>query len=122
MPVQGSKKTKYHPTMRRKLLAVADVQIQQAQVVDKNGQERAIVIYRCGPDTFYADTMDGLFDVERRKPAPTWLMEALDRLPADRCFDHTGSPKAGGPKGEMSPPGDLAEDLEEDEVRGARQA
>lgn len=76
--------------MRRKVLASADVQLQQVQVVDSKGQIRSVVVWRCGPDILYAETMDGLFDVSRRHTAPKWLVEQLVSLPSDRRFDAFG--------------------------------
>jgi len=95
-PVQGPRENSFHPTARRKVVAAADVSIRQVQVVDKNGQVRSIIVYQCGPDVMYAATLDGMFDVERRKKAPKWLLEQLNGLPNDRCFNANGTPKAGG--------------------------
>lgn len=75
-------------------MATADVAIQQVQVVDKAGQVRSIVLWRCGPDVLYADNLDGLFDSARRKKAPSWLTEQLSSLSKTRQFDADGSPKA----------------------------
>ena len=95
MPViENKKKLNYHPTQRRKVLAVADVSLQQVQVVDKKGQIRSVVLWRCGTDVLYASTMEGLFDVAQRRQAPEWLLEALAELPADRQFTSTGDNKA----------------------------
>ena len=88
--------TKFHPTMRRKVLAAADTQIQQVRVIGSKGQERNLAVYRCGPDIFYAETMDGLFDANRRRVAPSWLVEQLTELSEDRQFDCFGNAKSGG--------------------------
>lgn len=85
--------TKFHPTLRRKVLAAADTQIQQVRVIGSKGQERNLAVYRCGPDIFYAETMDGLFDANRRRVAPSWLVDQLADLSEDRQFDCFGNPK-----------------------------
>jgi len=90
---RGIKQTKFHPTSRRQVIATADVSMMQAQVVDKSGEVRAIVVWKCGPDVYWADTMDGLFDNARRKRAPEWLLEQLAAVPADKQFDSNGRPK-----------------------------
>lgn len=94
MAIQGLPKTPKFSNQRRTVVAVADVAIRQVQVVDKNGQIRSIVLWQCGPDLLYSDSLDGLFDNTRRKRAPEWLVTQLKALPADRCFDAEGSPKA----------------------------
>lgn len=91
----GVKKTQFHPTARRQVIAIADVSMMQAQVVDKSGEIRAIAVWKCGPDVYWADTMDGLFDNARRKRAPEWLLEQLAAVPADKQFDSDGRPKKG---------------------------
>lgn len=93
MAVQGLSKAANFSNQRRTVIATADVTIQQIQVVDKNGQIRSIVLWRCGPDALYADTLDGLFDNTRRKKAPEWLVSQLTSLPAERQFNADGSPK-----------------------------
>jgi hypothetical protein len=90
---RGIKQTKYHPTSRRQVIATADVQMMQVQVVDSNGEIRAIVVWKCGPDVYWAETMDGIFDSARRKRAPTWLLEQLAAVPAEKQFDSEGKPK-----------------------------
>jgi hypothetical protein len=92
MPVHEQKQTQYHRNRRREVLAVADVRIQQIQVIDKNGKVRALVIWQCGPDILYADSMDGLFDSQRRKKAPKWVLDQLLDLSEDRKFDYQGEP------------------------------
>ena len=88
--VQGNRKTQFHPTKRRVVLAAADAEIMQVQVVDKNGAIRPVVVWRCGPDIMFAETMDGLFDADRRFNAPKWLVTQLDQLPPSRRFDVMG--------------------------------
>lgn len=78
-------------------MATADVAIQQVQVVDKQGQIRSIVLWRCGPDVLYADSLDGLMDNTRRKKAPEWLLEQLKKLPGDRQFSADGTAKSSVP-------------------------
>lgn len=74
-------------------MATADVALQQVQVVDKTGQVRSIVLWRCGPDVLYADSLDGLMDNTRRRKAPEWLLEQLKELPLERQFSFTGEVK-----------------------------
>ena len=92
MATQGIPQTKYS-NKRRTVVATADVVIQQVQVVDKTGQVRSIVLWRCGPDVLYSDTLDGLFDATRRKKAPEWLVSQLQELPDAQKFDAFGTPK-----------------------------
>jgi len=75
-------------------VATADVSLQQVQVVDKQGQIRSIVLWRCGPDVLYSDSLDGLMDNTRRKKAPEWLLEQLKNLPGDRQFHADGTAKS----------------------------
>lgn len=70
----------------------------QAQVVDSNGAVRGIVVWKCGPDTYWSETMDGLFDSARRKKAPPWLLEQLVDVPSEKQFDSEGNPKTGQPR------------------------
>ena len=93
MPITEQKKTKVHPTMRNNVLAAADVKLQQVQLVDKKGQIRSVIVWQCGTDVFYANNMDGLFDVAQRKTAPGWLKSALPSLSSDKTFNYDGSPK-----------------------------
>jgi len=94
MPITETQKTKFHPTSRNKVLAAADVKIQQVQLIDKRGQVRSVVVWRCGTDMFYANTMDGMFDNAQRKTAPTWLVEAMGSLEADKQFNFDGTTKS----------------------------
>ena len=95
MPITEQAKSKYHPTDRNKVLAAADVRIRQVQLVDKKGQIRSVVVWQCGTDVFYANNMDGMFDVAQRRKAPEWLLEALAELPFDKQFTYTGEAKSG---------------------------
>jgi hypothetical protein len=81
--------------MRRKVLAVADVEIQQVQVIDKDGRNRSIVLWRCGSDMMFSETMDGLFDTNRRYRCPKWLTEQLEELETSKRFHADGSPYTG---------------------------
>jgi hypothetical protein len=98
MAVHGLSKTANFSNQRRTVVATADVALQQVQVVDKNGQIRSIILWRCGPDSLYADTLDGLFDNSRRKKAPEWLVAQLSELPAERQFHSDGTKKGGSPE------------------------
>lgn len=95
MPITDQKKAQFHPTMRNKVLASADVRLQQVQLVDKKGQIRSVIVWQCGTDMFYANNMDGLFDVAQRKTAPQWLKDAMVALPAESLFNYDGTPKSG---------------------------
>ena len=114
---------------RAELLALADVQIFQADVIDTNSRRRNVIIWRCGSDVFYASTMDALFDETRRKPAPQWLKDQVEKLPATRRFRANGetyeeSPASSGRTAAVLPaavPLGENESLDED-VAGARQA
>ena len=75
------------------MIATADAQMKQVQVADKNGQIRAIIVWECGPDLYWSDTMDGIFDNARRKKAPDWLVEQIKGLPLDRQFNADGTKK-----------------------------
>jgi len=98
MPITEQKTSKYHPTERNKVLASADVRIRQVQLVDKKGQIRSVVVWQCGSDVFYANNMDGMFDVAQRRKAPEWLLSELSELPADRQFTYTGVAKGSDDK------------------------
>ena len=93
MPIQETRQTKFHPTARNQIVAAADVKIRQVQLIDKKGQIRSVVVWQCGSDMFYANNMDGMFDVAQRRNAPDWLKTALLNLPADKQFSYDGSPK-----------------------------
>lgn len=112
---------------RAELLALADVSIFQADVIDSGSRRRNVIIWRCGTDILYASTMDGLFDEGRRKPAPQWLRDQIEKLPAERRFTSMGTPYGAATVGgtptilpKAVPLGD-DESLDED-VAGARQA
>jgi len=74
------------------VVASADVEIKQVQVIDKKGEIRTLVVWKCGPDTLYSDTMDGLFDNTRRKRAPEWVTTQLEALPNIKKLDSNGVP------------------------------
>lgn len=93
MPITEQRKNKFHPTERNKVLATADVRLQQVQVVDKKGQIRSVIVWQCGTDILYASTMDGLFDAAQRKSAPQWLIDALHTLPSSKQYAADGSAK-----------------------------
>jgi hypothetical protein len=76
------------------VIATADVRLQQVQVIDKNGQSRSLVVWQCGPDVVYGDSLQGLFDATQRRKAPEWLVEQLAALSPDRQFDFQGKPKS----------------------------
>lgn len=94
MPITEQKKTQYHPTQRNKVLAAADVKLRQVQLVDKKGQIRSVVVWQCGTDVFYANNMDGMFDVAQRRKAPEWLLEELNALAPDKQFTFSGNAKS----------------------------
>mgnify|MGYP006411474053 CR=1 FL=1 len=87
----GIQKKKFHTNARRQVIATADVSIRQVQVIDKVGAVRGIVVWQCGPDIFWADTMDGMFDAARRKSAPPWLVEQIKNLPQSQKFFSDGT-------------------------------
>jgi len=112
MPISDQKKTQFHPTQRNKVLASADVCIRQVQLVDKKGAIRSVIVWQCGPDMFYSNTMDGMFDVAQRRKAPEWLVEAIAQLPSDKQFSYDGTPKSTAPASKSYLPdddGDLPE-------------
>ena len=51
-------------------------------------------MWQCGSDVFYANNMDGMFDVAQRRKAPEWLLTELASLPLDKQFTFTGDPKS----------------------------
>jgi hypothetical protein len=81
----------YHPNRRRELLLMADVSLFQARVIDHNGEEFTVVVWRCGPDILVSRTLDGLFDRTRRKVCPKWLRDQLETLPPSRRFAADGT-------------------------------
>jgi len=91
----GPKKTVIHQTKRRQVLASADVALRQVNVIDNEGKEHVSFVWACGPDVMLSETMDGMFDVNRRRRAPKWLVEQLQTLPMSRQFDFRGKPKSG---------------------------
>lgn len=92
--VRDQAKAQFHPSKRRQVLAAADVRIQQVQVVDKDGRVRNIVVWRSGTDVVFSETMDGLFDTDRRFKAPRWVVEQLDALPPSKQYDFLGNVKS----------------------------
>jgi len=97
MPSVASPKqtTQFHPTLRRKVVASADVLLQQVQVVDKDGAIRSLIVWRCGTDGFYAESIAALSDPQRLRVLPAWVKEQLEGLGADRDLDWRGNPKTG---------------------------
>lgn len=65
------------PPVNRALLARADIALFQCVVTDSNQQKRNVLVYQCGENVFYSSSMDGLFDINRRKPAPKWLKDQI---------------------------------------------
>ena len=55
---------------------------------------------------FYANNMDGMFDVAQRKTAPKWLVEAMAELSADKKFNYDGTPKSSESKAPYLPTND----------------
>ena len=87
--------TQFHPTLRRKVVASADVLLQQVQVVDKDGAIRSLIVWRCGTDGFYAESIAALSDPQRLKILPTWVKEQIEALTPDRDLDWRGLSKTG---------------------------
>lgn len=83
-----------HQTKRRQVLSSADVALRQVQTIDNDGKESIAFVWICGPDVFLSETMDGMFDVNRRRRAPKWVVEQLQALPTSRQFDYRGKGKA----------------------------
>ena len=63
------------------LLAMAEARILQCVIIGHSGVKKAIAVYMCGDDVFYARFMDGLFDASRRRKAPEWLKKQLTDPP-----------------------------------------
>jgi len=97
MPSVASPKqtTQFHPTLRRKVVASADVLLQQVQVVDKDGAIRSLIVWRCGTDGFYAESIAALSDPQRLRVLPAWVKEQLEVLAPDRDLDWRGNAKSG---------------------------
>ena len=95
MPIVAGPKqtTKFHQTLRRKVVASADVLLQQVQVIDKDGAERSLIVWRCGTDGFYAESIAALSDPQLLRILPTWVKEQLDTLAHERELDWRGNPK-----------------------------
>ena len=94
MSVNGLPTAAKFSNKRRTVVATADVALQQVQVVDKQGQVRSIILWQCGPDALYSDSLDGLMDNTRRKRAPEWLIKQIEALPRNRRFHADGTPKS----------------------------
>ena len=89
--VSGAKKAdKFHPTIRRKVVAAADVYLRQVQIVDSEGRIRSMIVWQCGSDAICADTLSALGDPERAKAVPPWMAEQLAALPASSRFNWDG--------------------------------
>jgi len=68
---------------KSKIVALAEGALFQAIVYDAKSRKRAIVIYACGTDVFWANDILALFDRDRTNAAPKWLKEQLAQLPAE---------------------------------------
>lgn len=110
---QNREREKYHPTLRKKVLATADVAIQQVQLVDSKGQIRAVVVWKCGTDVLYATTMDGLFDDARRRTAPPWMVDQLESV--EEAYDASGHKKVPFTT-KNHVPNEATEDLDTDDI------
>ena len=75
---KGANQPQFHPTLRRKVTAVVEAQLFQVGIVDTQGKIGVMFLYRCGPNCFLASSMDGLFDIDRRRACPKWVIEQLD--------------------------------------------
>lgn len=64
------------------LLARAEARIFQCVVIDQHLQKRNIAVYVCGSDVVWAPTREGLFDPDRARTAPKWLVEQVMNPPA----------------------------------------
>jgi hypothetical protein len=102
--VQSPKQTPKYSNKRREVIAAADVSIQQVQVVGSDGQIRTLLVWKCGPDVFFADSLNGFFDPTGRKVLPEWARVQLDALPLARRFHSDGTPKSGKGAGTPPPP------------------
>lgn len=83
-----------HAGRRQVVLASAQVELLQVQVIGSDGEEKSVLDYRCGPDVFWGKSMDDIFSLERRKTAPGWLRTGLAELPATRRFLADGTAMA----------------------------
>lgn len=73
------------------LRAAADAAILQCIIYDSKSRKRAIVVYMCGPEAFWADHVLNLFDKDKARPCPKWLIEQLQNMPADAVhYDYRG--------------------------------
>lgn len=98
----------------------------QVTLLDKNSQMITVVAWICGPDIFYSRSMDGLFDVNRRKSAPKWMRDQLQVLPKNQWYDCFGKPLHAGAKPMPVPSkpssGEANLDDEDDDAAGFSQA
>jgi hypothetical protein len=60
------------------LVGVAEAEILQVLIKKASGEMVNRVVYRCGPTVYLGQTLDELFDKDRRKIAPDWLVEQLN--------------------------------------------
>lgn len=101
MPVKSPARSSYHPTKRRELVAVADVRLLQAQVIDDKGAIRNIVVWQCGEDGIFANHITDFSNPDKVYVIPPWLKTALRELPANKQLTWDGTPKGkGGAKAE----------------------
>ena len=98
--VQAPPVTKYHPTKRRELIAVADVRLLQAQVINDKGAIKNVVIWQCGEDGVFAENITDLGNAEKTYALPAWLKDQLKALPLNRQLTWNGQPKSGAPHAE----------------------
>ena len=98
--VQSPPSTKYHPTKRRELVAVADVRLLQAQVINDKGAIKNVVIWQCGEDGVFAENITDLGNAEKTFAIPQWLKDQLKALPLQRQLTWDGRPKSALPYAE----------------------
>jgi hypothetical protein len=65
------------PENRLRLLARAEARIFQCVVIDPNYVKRNIAVYVCGTDAFWAPNREGLFDPDRARTCPKWLIDQV---------------------------------------------
>jgi len=66
-----------------KLLAKAETPIFQCVVIDQHFQKRNIAVYICGSDAFWAPNREGLYDPDRARRCPQWLIDQVLSPPAE---------------------------------------
>ena len=105
---------------RLKLLARAEARIFQCVVIDQHFTKRNIAVYLCGTDAFWAPNREGLFDPDRARRCPKWLIDQVSNPPAEvDVYDFQGrktsAKETGGVRLEPAPVGpsklDPVEDL-----------